>query len=279
MQHMTDPPVIYDYLDYRMFLGDFIAYKKSKNRNYSYRFWAKSCGFSSPNFIKLVVEGKRNLSNESINKVADGFSLDYKARDFFESMVLMNQASCHKEKDRYYRKMLAVKEYSKISRLGRDSYEYFSKWYCPALREMIDFKALKQNVESIADHLTPKITAKEVEKALSLLEGLGLIYKNDEGRFERSEKTVTTGPEVQSIIIGNYQREMIRLAGESLDRFPKDERNITSLTLSINPDIYDEIINRIAELRADLLKMASASEDPSQVVQINFQVFPLSKKI
>lgn len=276
---MADPPLIYDYLDYRIFLGDFIAYKKSLNKIYSYRFWARSCGFSSPNFIKLVVEGKRNLSHESIGKIADGFSLDHQARDFFENLVLMNQASNLKDKDRYYRKMLAVKEYSKIARLGRESYEYFSKWYCPAIREMIGFKGLKQTYDEIAESLAPSISAKEVEKALVLLEGLGLIRKDEDGKYVRSDKAVTTGPEVQSLVVGNYHREMIRLAGESLDRFPKDERNITSLTLGIDSEKMDEIVRRIAALRADLLQMASTSKKPGQVVQVNFQVFPLSKKI
>lgn len=276
---MADPPLIYDYLDYRIFLGDFINYKKAVSKIYSYRFWARSCGFSSPNFIKLVVEGKRNLSHESIGKIAEGFSLDYQAREFFENLVLMNQASSIKDKDRHYRKMLAVKEYSKIARLGRESYEYFSKWYCPAIREMIGFKGLKQAHAEIAENLAPSISAKEAEKALALLEELGLIRKGDDGNYVRSDNTVTTGPEVQSLVVGNYHREMIRLAGESMDRFPKDERNITSLTLGIDPEKMDEIVRRIAALRADLLQLASTSKNPGQVVQVNFQVFPLSKKI
>lgn len=275
---MTDPPVIYDYLDYRQFLGDLIAFKKHQNKNFSYRFWARNCGFSSPNFIKLVVEGKRNLSPESIAKISDGFSLDSRECDFFENMVLMNQASSHRIKDRYYQKMMSARQYSRSHRIEKESYEYFSKWYYPAVREIIGLQNAGQSSEKIAAQLTPAITPREADKALKLLDSLSLIKKNEEDVYVQSEKTLTTGPEVRSLVIANYHREMIRLAGESLERFSPDERNVTSLTLSVSHAKVKEIIDCVAELRQNLLRIASSDEDADQVIQVNFQIFPLSRQ-
>lgn len=274
----TDPPLIYNYLDYRKYLGDLIAFKKNQNKNFSYRFWARNCGFSSPNFIKLVVEGKRNLSAESIAKISDGFSMDSRQRDFFENMVLMNQASTHKTKDRYYQKMMSARQYSKNHRIDKESYEYFSRWYYPAVREIIGLKNTDQSPETIAAMLNPSITPKEAEKAVRLLESLSLIRKNEENVYIVSEKTLTTGPEVRSLVVANYHREMIRLAGESLERFSPDERNVTALTLSVSHEKVKEIIDCIAELRQNLLRIASGDDDADQVIQVNFQMFPLSRQ-
>ena len=98
-------PVIFDYLDYRAFLRDMFKYRKQQAKHFSYRFFARKSGFKSPNFLKLVTDGDRNLSYESITKVAKGFSLKKQEQEYFEYLVLMNQAGTHDEKNRYYIKM------------------------------------------------------------------------------------------------------------------------------------------------------------------------------
>ncbi|MFW6241358.1 MAG: TIGR02147 family protein, partial [Thermodesulfobacteriota bacterium] len=72
--------------------------------------------------------------------------------------------------------------------------------------------------------------------------------------------------------------EMIRLASESMERFPSEERDITALVLSVRPDRMGEIKQKTAEFRKALLEIATETEDPDQVVQVNIQVFPLTRK-
>ncbi len=276
---MIQMPSVYDYLDYRRFLSDLMAFKKQGDKKYSFRYLSNACGFASPNFIKLVLDGRRNLTNESLAKIAKGFGLSTAEREFFENLVFMNQAETHGEKDHYYQKMMAAKAFTKIHKIDKARYEYFSKWYYPAIREIAVFNGGDYSPEQIAQLLHPRITAKEAEKALYLLAELDLIEKDHQGKWHQVDSSITTGPEVQSLIIANFHKEMLKLAAESIDRFSSAERDITGLTISISQKKISRIKELIAGLRKELLTMACQDETADQVVQINFQVFPLSKQI
>ena len=54
-------PSVYEYLDYRQFLRDHFAASKKAKPQYSFRYFSRRAGLSSSNFLKLVMDGKRNL--------------------------------------------------------------------------------------------------------------------------------------------------------------------------------------------------------------------------
>jgi uncharacterized protein (TIGR02147 family) len=272
-----EKPNIFNYLDYRAFLRDLFEYKKQRNYLFSYRVFAGKAGFSSPNFLKLIIDGKRNLSNEGIGKVAKGFDLKKQERDFFENLVFMNQASTHYDKDYYYKKMMSVNGYLKSHKIDKAGYVYFSKWYYPAIREIVVFGDRNITPDKIAQLLNPSITAREAEKALDLLKELGLIMKNKEGLWEQADSVVTTGPEVKSLIITNYHKEMMKLGMEAIERYPSDERDISAVILSVKKEKFKEFKQRIIAFREELLKLACEDKAPDQVIQINIQAFPLTK--
>ena len=120
----VEKPNIFDYLDYRSFLSDMFDFKKKSNHNYSYRVFAGKADFASPNFLKLVITAQRNLTNESIGKMAKGFGLKKQERDFFENLVFLNQASNYDEKDHYYTKMMSVNGYLKSHKIDKSKYKF-----------------------------------------------------------------------------------------------------------------------------------------------------------
>ena len=117
----------------------------------------------------------------------------------------------------------------------------------------------------------------QAQKALKLLLRLGLIRKDKSGRYELTEKFVTTGEEWKSLAIQNIQREFLRLGLEALDRFTRDDRDISMLTLSASKETIEAIGDRLRDVRKEIMDMVSADEKTDGVFQVNFQVFPLSK--
>ena len=271
-------PNIFEYLDYRAFLKDVFAFRKRRAARFSYRFLSRRAGFKSPNFLKLVAEGQRNLGLESIAKVVKGLDLKRIEAEYFEFLVRMNQARSHEEKNRFYRKMMSVKGVGSVRKLEKEAFEYFSRWYIPVARELLLFGDRKATPAEIAPLLNPSITPAEARDAVSILLSLGLVRKGPDGRWERVETNLTTGPEIRSLVVANYHREMIRLASESMERFPSEERDVTALVLSVRHDRMDELKKKTAEFRRALLEMATETEDPDQVVQVNIQLFPLTRK-
>ncbi len=273
---MTEPSV-FQYLDYRPFLNDLFGYHKQKNSFFSHRYFARRAGFAAPNFLKLVITGQRNLTNTSIAQVAKGFSLKNKEREFFEYLVFMSQATKHEERNYYYQKMMAIRGVGSIRKLESASYEYFSTWYIPVIREVATWGNGRMGAEEIAALLNPPIAPKDAERGLKVLTELQLLERDAAGKWQHRDAAVTTGPEVRSLVIANYHREMIRLASDSIERHPAQERDISALTLSVSRVRLPELKKRIADFRRELLDLACREEDPQQVMQINFQAFPLTQ--
>ncbi len=272
-------PNIYKYSDYRIFLKDMFNYKKKTKKNFSYRFFSNKAGFSSTSFLKLVTQEKRNLTNESISKIAKGFDLKKEERRFLENLVFMNQAKTNEDKNYYFKKMTAISGYTKTNKIEKACYEYFSNWYNLAIREIVIFGNKKFTSRDITGLLNPKVPPIQVEKSLKMLERLGLIRKNGDSCWEKRDKAISTGPQIRSLLIANFHKEMLKLAGESIDRHPTDQRDITGLTISIKNDSLPEIKERIAAFRREILDMACNETDSNQVFQVNIQAFPLSNKI
>ncbi len=270
-------PIAFNYLDYRTYLKDLFAFRKQQDSFFSYRYFSGKAGFASPNFLKLVIENQRNLSHTGIRKVARGFGLKGQELDFFENLALMNQATSHEDRNHYYRKMIAVEGYKKAHKIAKESYEYFSKWYYPVIREIVTFGNGDLTAEEIASLLQPKITKNQAVTAINLLLKLKLIRKNSEGKWEQTSQDISTGPEVKSLVVANFHKEMMKLAAASIDNVPAQQRDIGAVTLSIDRKNLSELKSRVVAFRKELLAYAGGNEDPDRVVQINIQVFPLSK--
>jgi uncharacterized protein (TIGR02147 family) len=224
-----------------------------------------------------VIDGHRNLTNTSIAKIAKGFKLKKPERDYFENLVYMNQTSEHQEKSHYYKKIIAMKTPKNMKLLESAQYDYFSKWYLPALRELVMLDGKKLTAAEMGKKLSPKVKTKDVEIALKQLEDLGLIHKDADGAWKQTEQIITTGPEVKSLLIANFHHEMIKMASKSIDRYPADQRDISAATLSIAKKNIPELKSKIAEFRKKILKEYACDQAPDQVIQINIQMFPLTK--
>ena len=78
-------PEIFKYLDYREYLQHAFAALKQHDPKFSFRAFAMAGGISSPNFLKLVLSAKRNLTRASTAKTIAALRLNKQESDFFES--------------------------------------------------------------------------------------------------------------------------------------------------------------------------------------------------
>jgi uncharacterized protein (TIGR02147 family) len=167
---------------------------------------------------------------------------------------------------------------AKSDKLGENQYEFFQKWYYGAVWSLLDGFPFKGDPKDLGNMLTPPIGAKEAKQALKLLEDLKLIEKDADGAYKSLGTNLTTGKEWRSLAIAQYQQEMIKLAGESLERFKKEERDISTLTVSIPESAIPEIRELTGEFRESLKKLVNSYPDPDRVYQLNIQMFPLTAK-
>jgi len=269
---------IFDYMNYREYLDDMYKEKKEMGAFYSFRIFSQKAGFKSPNFLKLVIKGERNLSKESVFKFVKALKLNRNEADYFENLVFFNQSKTLEEKNSYLKKMMKYRKKSDPHKIEESEYKYYSAWYHPVVRELAAAADFKDDYKKLGKMVIPPITPLEAEKSVKLLLNLDFIRKVENDGYRLTEKSLTTGPTVRSIAVANYHKEMMKLASESIERFSSQEREVTSLTLTVSEDTVDTIKQRLKQFREDLLELTDGEKNPQQVVQLNLQLFPLSEK-
>ncbi|MGA2506263.1 MAG: TIGR02147 family protein [Chitinispirillaceae bacterium] len=268
---------VFEYTDYRKFLSDFYKEKKSSNKNYSHRFIARHVGFKSGGHFSLIISGKTNISISYIERLTDFLKLKKKEAIYFQNMVLFNQAKSHDEKKRCFEKMISSKE-ARVRTLNAERYEFYDKWYYSAVREVLSFYPFRGDYDGLAQMLSPQISASEAKHAIALLERLDLVRREVDGRYTVTDALISTGYDAQSLCINNFVLNALELSKNSMDRFDRNERNFSWVSLSVSPEGYGKIIDEIRECRRRIMTMAANDQHPDRAYLFNFQVFPLSKQ-
>ena len=133
-----------------------------------------------------------------------------------------------------------------------------------------DFRALAQQ-------LNPPIRQKQAREAIELLERLEFIRPDVTGRYRPSSPILKKDTAFKSLHLSAFLRANMQLGMEALDRFDKQDRDISSLALVLTEE---DFLNAKEELKALRKKLLAWSEKPKadgKVYQCNFQVFPVSK--
>ena len=271
---------VYRYQDYRRWLADFYAERKREGRGFSYRAFSKRAGLASPNHLKRVIEGERNLSAEMAQRFADACGLVGKEAQYFCALVDFNQARTHVEKQARYEALASHRGYRRAQRLDLAQASYHGQWYVPAIRELAGSPQFDPDPSWVAGQLLPAITPAEAEHALAVLIELGLLVRDGAGKLVQAEAVVSTGPETAGVHIVNYHRSMMQRAMASIDLVPKPARDISALTLRVRASALARLKQRIQEFRRELVGLEgteSQGDGDDIVVQLNMQLFPLTR--
>jgi uncharacterized protein (TIGR02147 family) len=270
---------VFDYLDYRKLLKDLYEARKAVNSYFSYRFIGQRVGFSSAGFFTNIIAGKRNISNTIIFKFGELFKFNRKEAEYFELLVNYDQAEDHNRKRYYFERLLSMRK-STVHELTAEQYHYFDNWYNVAIKELLNYYKFTGNFEELAKKLNPTISSKEAKKAVLLLEKLDLIRKEEDGSYIVTDTTVTTVPHIPLVAVHNYQLACMDLAKEAIDRFPSNERSISTLTLNVSDTCFRTITEKLAAFRRDVLELAKNDQDLiNRVYQFNFQIFPMTQNL
>jgi uncharacterized protein (TIGR02147 family) len=269
---------VFAYRDYRQFLRAYYEAGKAGGQAVSLRAFSKRAGLRSPNYLKLVMDGTRNLTQPMAARFAEASGLRAEAAEYFCELVAFNQAKTAAERSRAYERLRRFPRYRKVHKLDAAQEAYHSSWYLPAIRELIAHKDFEEDPRWIAKQLLPAISPREAERVIATLLELGLIERDPAGRLVQHEPLVETpdGPLGHHVV--SYHRSMLERAAAALDVVPRAEREIAALTLCLSAAQMDELKSRLERFREELLQLYTAGPDASRIVQVNLQMFPLSVK-
>lgn len=270
-------PEVFSFLDHRDFLRDWFQAKRLQSRSFSYRTFARKAGFASHAFLSEVIQGRRNLSEESAEKCVVALGLAGDAARYFTVLVHYGQET-HPDKRRdQLNDLLRLQATRSVERVGGKKTEYFAHWIHMAVRELAVFSGM--DAGGIAGLLRPAATTAEVEASLGLLERLELLSRKPDGSWQYSFPRLTPG-DVDPVVLRTLKRQMILLAQDRLAEPEGPDTHISSVTISVSKGRISRVREILERTRKELLAETAADETPAdQVLQVNLQLFPLSESV
>jgi uncharacterized protein (TIGR02147 family) len=274
------PADIFTYLDYRSFLADFFAAKKKDNFHFSVRMVAYRLG-CNPGFFTRVLKGTRNLSPHYILKLTDVLKLNTKQKKYFELLVNYNQAKKQIEKDHYFRQ-LDIFRSSKVKTTALAQHAMYAEWFYVVLRELINIIPCKNFSEAtcrlIAKHFDPRVRPDQIRQALAILDDVGMLKRSGNGTFTVRERFITTGMDIPQVIINRVLIQFIDLARFAVDRFPRQERSLSTLTFSVSERGFEKIREKLDQYRREILSIVNEERDTiDRVYHLNMHLFPVTR--
>jgi len=237
--------------------------------------WVGSLGGVS-NYLKMVIEGERNLTCDMAKRFAHACRLEGKEAEYFCTLVDFANAKTVQERNYLYGQLQKYKRYNIYHELELAQDYYHSKWFLPAIREMISTRHFREDYTWIAKQMLPPIKPREAQIAIQTLLKLELLKRNKKGKLIQGAPLVTTGAETRSLHLVNYHQTMMGHASTSIDRLKASERDISSITLCLDKHGVTRLKKIISDFRRKLLELEETDLNKEQVIQVNFQVFPLT---
>jgi uncharacterized protein (TIGR02147 family) len=271
---------VYDYMDYRCFLKDRFFDLKKKKPGFSYRVFNRQAGIKSSGFLKLVIDGKRNLADEGIRKIACGFRMSEAEERYFELLVKFNQVSSLEEKDRYFRELSLNKKFLAAKPLAAGQYRLFSHWYYVAILEAVRIETREiKNLSWLQRVIHPPLSIKHIKKAVRSLMEWGLLQETKSGGLRRLENMITTEDEVKSLSVAKFHVQMCQMAARAVMQDETHDREFSALTIVTSEESFQKAKSEIQKFRKKLHSILEQENNAPKIFvsHLNFHLFKLTK--
>ncbi|MGZ3701240.1 MAG: TIGR02147 family protein [Bdellovibrionota bacterium] len=228
--------------------------RKATNPRYSLRAFAKTMGLP-PGRVSEFLSGKRKPTAKVSAKITERLGLSPA-----QARALFGRTSGMPE--------------SRYTNLDDDVFSMIAAWYHTAFLSLIDTRDFRSDPAWIARRLG--ISVIEVRAMLQRMERLGLL-EIKKGHVRKAATNLKTNTDIPNAALRRSHKESILQAVEAIEAVPTEERDITSMTMAIDPrrlPLAKTLIRKFRFRLADLLETG----DRTEVYNLNVQLVPVTKK-
>lgn len=270
--NQTSPDIL-DYLDFRSFISDRLAYLQSQNKKFSQRWLAKQAKFKSPHLLSMILAGKRNLSKELTPNLISALGLGTREAEYFQLIVELSQTDRDDFRQKILKKIRTSFQHGMFKGLTDQGLEVLRAWYIPAVRELVTLRSFRNSPKWIAEILG--LTENQAADSLELLLAKDFLRPKSDG-FVRTEPSLHNLGKCPPMIIGKYQLEMIDQAFKAA-AVPTDRRYFECLTFAIPRQLFPQLQQAVKRFCREVDTLVESQGEREEVYHLNVQVFPLSK--
>lgn len=270
-------PEISRYNSYRDFLRDFFEYKKSLRSGFSYRQFAGLVGLKSPNYLQLVIQGKRNMTEETGHRVAKALKLSKNEALHLEALIRLDNATSVDDRLKAQKNVHASLKRLLSRYVEKDAQDILSRWYHLLVREMVSLRDFEPSGEYIASRLQGIITAEEAERSFAFLLKSGYL-RQEKGRYVQADPVLDTGLDIfNHSFMQGYHAQTLKAWSQNMDKLGYENQELGVLNIPINKKALPELQEKIRQFQDEIIGWCQNQENCDELVQLGTYLMHFKK--
>jgi uncharacterized protein (TIGR02147 family) len=280
---LVKAPAIWDFVEPIEFLKAHYQYRKVRETGFSFAVWAQEMGIKSRSFLRLVMIGKRGLSEELESLFIENLKLNKSETTYFEHLARLQRASqlsareYHSREIAKLRKKFQLKNHTLDEVNPRDLFDFLSSYRIPRLQVLLTLDGIKKTPANLASLL--QVKENEVLQNLRTLQSLNFAREEENGEWIALKAELGTPDALGNIALQSFHRKSLEEAIQSLT-LPKQTRRYQSLVMTLTEEqmegLHQELRNTIENY---LQGVETPIEIPQKVYQVNLNIIPVTGTI
>ncbi len=265
-----------DTTDYRDILKAYYERRKKEMPFYSYRMMGDKIGLDS-SYLYRILRKKQHLPAHALEAAKELIGMSGRSADYFNLLYASNVSKDPAQKEELMGRAIALRDVERRA-LQSAELKLLENWWIPVVRAYLELNGGVANLRQIANALCPPITEEQANDAIETLKDAGLVKKLASGKLGLTDAHLTVSGTEKAKAVRNFQKQALSLAGESLEGVPVEERNISTLTVSVDQSGYDDLKDMLKEFRRLVQKRIDSVKNPDRVMQLSMAFYPVARK-
>jgi len=275
-KHHNEFPQVKNYLSVTSYLQDVYAFRKSMSAGFSYDSWAAELGLKSRSFMKMLVDGERAITSQTLEALILSLGFSPEENNYFRLIVAHSQSESPDEKTLYMEKIFEVlgqsRDLIEIQQYG----EFLSSTELPKIQVLLSFNDLPKTSAELAVFL--KKTEEEVGASLVKLANLGLASQDEiSGEWKAIKKAFKVPKSFGNEALVNYHNQSLMDAIEA-QKLPVQVRRFRSLLVALTEEDYEKLLGDIEALVSkSIAKYDSDMIANKRLYKMNINLHPVTE--
>jgi uncharacterized protein (TIGR02147 family) len=262
---------------YRRFLAEYYVHRKSLRGGFSYRMFASRCGIKSPNYLQLVIQGKRNLSDHMAVFTAKAMHLSAPEQRTFCALVKRSNAQDEASQEQARREWLIAIKQMVTKQIPKAQSDILGGWYYLLVRELVFLPDFELSGAWVSARLGGLISEKQGEEAIAKLIAAGFIKQNSIGQWTATDSIIDTGSEgYDELKVTQVHKDTLKMWSQNLNRFNSQHREMGLINIPISRDKIPEFKTRLRQFQEEIIGWLQDEKNPEEIVQLGLYLMPLT---
>jgi uncharacterized protein (TIGR02147 family) len=281
-------PALGAYTDFRHYLKDVYQYRRRTEstglRQYSYSAFSAAADIKSPNYLKLIIEGRRNLSDDMIVRFAKALRLHKSEAEEFRALVHYGQETEPIQRNQYLKELadLRARRAFASGEINQEAWDKVPGWMGWVLYAMSEQYGVSFDPDELYRLVRAKTSPEDIRGELKRLMDNGDLKTLEDGRVIKGRDLIESPQELPVEMIRKLQAELIYLGIESLFKDSPKDREFGALTMAMTQQEFEQVRFELRQLRKRIQKdlmVKRQSSKGERVYQVNIQLFPVTDKV